>query len=109
MLASAHSSLGTPTVQTPQGGKQSENDNYCIGLSGVYFAVGSWPGVEGEDMMCCGSKSSRQVTLQGCISLSLCGTVAIQNPRTAKVLEAIPLPPTLTCPLLPFPRLCSEQ
>lgn len=89
----------------PQGGKQ--NDNYCVGLSGVYFAVGSWPGVDAEDTVCCSSKSSRQVTLQGHVSLSL--WFSSHNPRTAKMLEAIPLPPTLTCLLLPFPRLCSEQ
>lgn len=74
-------------------------------LSRFYTTVGSWPGVEGKDVKCCGSKSSRQANTEGlCFPLSL--RLSSHKTRVAKALQA--LPPTLICLLLPFSRLCSE-
>lgn len=83
-------------------GKRNENDNYCVGLSGVYFAVISWPGVKGEDVMCCGSKSSRQVTQ--CFTLSLCGSVAIapRQQRCWRLFLCLPHQPARCCLFLGF-------
>lgn len=61
-------------------------------LTRFYSAVGSWPGVEGEDVKCCGSKLAGKLTPQGCVFLSLCGLVTItpESQRHCRLFLCLP-------------------